>query len=58
MKQKMICPLCEEDIYSGLGGGCKMCGMPLDDKSKDFCSKRCKVKYKRINKLVNINEKT
>jgi len=49
MKNKTRCPICKEDLYSGLGEGCKMCGMPLNSKEK-FCSKRCKIKYKKINK--------
>ena len=48
MKQTLKCPLCNEKIYSGLGIGCKMCGMILQDKNKEFCSKICKSKYKKI----------
>lgn len=50
MKQKS-CPLCHEKIYSGLGKGCKMCGMLLTDESRDFCSKKCRNKYNSINKI-------
>jgi len=48
MKSKLECPLCREELYTGLGEGCKMCGMPLNSKKK-FCSKRCKIKYNKIN---------
>ncbi len=48
MKQTLKCPLCNERIYSGLGIGCKMCGMILE-KTKRFCSKICKEEYKKIN---------
>ena len=48
------CPLCYEKVYSGIGKGCKMCGMILEDKSKDFCSDKCRRKYEKINKLNRI----
>lgn len=51
MKQELECPLCHEKVYSELGKGCKMCGMSLVDKSKDFCSKLCRNLYNKINKL-------
>jgi len=51
MKQEMSCPLCKEEIYSGVGIGCMMCGMPLENKNKKFCSATCRTKYKRINKF-------
>ena len=47
------CPLCNEKLYSGIGAGCKMCGMPLNDKNKLFCSNSCKRKYKGVNLLNN-----
>lgn len=50
MKQELKCPLCEKKLYSSIGLGCKMCGMPLES-DKNFCSKRCKNKYKKINKI-------
>jgi len=49
MKSEMNCPLCNDEIYSGLGEGCKMCGMSLEDKSEEFCSASCKDRYKKIN---------
>ena len=42
------CPVCHEELYSELKKGCKMCGMPLDDEGKDFCSKICKRKHQKI----------
>lgn len=32
-----------------------MCGMPLENKSREFCSKICRVKHKKINSLNNLN---
>ncbi|MDO8622944.1 MAG: hypothetical protein Q7R52_01755 [archaeon] len=37
-----------------IGKGCKICSMILDDKSKDFCSDRCRRKYEKINRIVKI----
>ncbi len=48
MKQELKCPICKEELYTGLGQGCKMCGMPLDNSQKKFCSKECKIKYNKI----------
>jgi len=56
MKQILNCPLCHENIYSEIGKGCKMCGMSLEDESKEFCSKICRSKYRKINKSKNINQ--
>ena len=36
----MSCPLCNKNVYSELGGGCKMCGMVLED-GNNFCSNVC-----------------
>ena len=51
------CPLCKEKLYSGIGIGCRMCGMPLSEKNKLFCSDVCKRKYKGINQLNNRRKK-
>jgi len=51
--QTLKCPLCKEEVYSGLEEGCKMCGMPLINKRTDFCSTTCKAKYNKINKGSN-----
>jgi len=51
----LSCPLCHENIYSELGKGCKMCGMVLEDRGKEFCSKECKRKYRKINFSVSKN---
>lgn len=50
--KEMNCPLCHEKVYSELKKGCKLCGMPLEDESKEFCSKICRTKYKKINKNI------
>jgi len=43
------CPLCHEKVYSGLGEGCKLCGMPLED-DEEFCSEFCKESYNEVHK--------
>ncbi|MBI2630111.1 hypothetical protein HYW76_03340 [Candidatus Pacearchaeota archaeon] len=45
----MNCLLCHKEVYSEFGKSCKMCGMILEDKGKDFCSSLCKKNYKKIN---------
>ncbi|MFH1358331.1 MAG: DUF2116 family Zn-ribbon domain-containing protein [archaeon] len=49
MQEQIECPLCNEKIYSGLGKGCKMCGMVINPKEK-FCSSICRKEYAKINK--------
>ena len=44
MKNKK-CPLCYKIVYSDIGNGCLMCGMPLKNNDDKFCSKECKIKY-------------
>jgi hypothetical protein len=43
--ENIPCPLCHEEIYSEIGKACKMCSMTLEDESKDFCSKNCRINY-------------
>jgi predicted nucleic acid-binding Zn ribbon protein len=50
MKEKK-CPLCHEEVFSEIGKGCKMCGMPLEDKSREFCSRKCRLLYQNINRI-------
>ena len=50
MNQELNCPLCEKKIYSSIGFGCVLCGMPLENEKSKFCSKKCKREYKKINK--------
>lgn len=50
MKMTKNCPLCYQEIFSDIGKGCKMCGMPLEDKSNEFCSKTCRIKFNKIKK--------
>ena len=47
------CLLCHKKLYSELGKGCMLCGMALEDKSKEFCSKMCRIRYKQIHKNKN-----
>ena len=56
MKQEMNCPICHEKIYSELGKECRMCGMVLEDESRDFCSRICRKNYKEINPELKNNE--
>ena len=46
--QEFECPVCREIVFSGIGEGCKMCGMPLESR-KDFCCVDCEEKYFQIN---------
>jgi hypothetical protein len=43
--KKLSCPLCHMEVYSDVGKGCKLCGMVLEDKSKEFCCRTCRTKY-------------
>ena len=54
MTQELVCPLCKEEVYSGLGKGCKMCGMPLENPKDKFCSQKCKKKYNKLKKASKI----
>ncbi len=44
------CPLCFKELYSSIGLGCKMCGMPLREYDKEYCCNKCKKIYNQINK--------
>jgi hypothetical protein len=44
------CSICNQEVYSELGKGCKLCGMPLEKNQKDFCCKTCGVKYRNIHR--------
>lgn len=46
--QELECSLCNKKIYAGLGNGCKMCGVALEQNEK-FCSEVCEVEFKKIN---------
>lgn len=56
-KNQMNCPLCKEELYSGIGKGCKLCGMPLPKEKKEFCSKKCKTKYRKIHIKIQGSKK-
>jgi len=49
MQKTMDCPICDGEIFSGLGKGCRMCGMLLEDDHNNFCCEDCKDKYCQIN---------
>ena len=53
MKDKK-CLVCHKEVYSGLGKGCMLCGMALEDESKEFCSKMCRRRYKQIHENKNL----
>jgi len=55
-KKQLKCPVCEDEVYSGVGKGCKMCGMLLKDKEKTFCCKLCMRKYNTINKSREVKK--
>ena len=44
------CSICDQELVSDIGKGCKMCGMPLESKEEDFCSKKCGIDYVMIHK--------
>jgi hypothetical protein len=46
------CPICNEEVYSGVGKGCKMCGMLLNEEDNEFCCKICMRKFNTINKII------
>jgi len=50
--ETMNCTICHQEIFSEIGKSCRMCGMVLEDESKEFCSKKCRVKYMNINMNV------
>ena len=43
------CPLCHEPVFSEFGKSCRLCGMHLQDESREFCSTPCRKKYFNIN---------
>ena len=47
------CPLCKKHIYSGIGKGCKLCGMLIENNDEEFCSKNCKIKYREVRGNIN-----
>ena len=48
------CSICNKKVYSELGKGCMLCGMPMEDESKEFCSKMCRRRYKQIHENKNL----
>lgn len=54
--KNLKCPLCDEKVYSGIGSGCQMCGMPLKESQKNFCSLKCKIKYGKIHLKGGLNK--
>jgi len=48
MKEELKCPICHEKVYAGVGKGCKLCGMSLEDQSREFCSRICRIGYGKI----------
>jgi len=49
-KQNLTCPICNQEIYSGISKGCKMCGMLIKN-GEQFCCKTCMRKYNIINNV-------
>ena len=57
MKHVKDCPICEQELVSDIGKGCKMCGMPLENKEEEFCSEECIIGYRLIHKnLIGVNK--
>ena len=49
MNKGFDCPVCEKEVYSGIGNGCKMCGMLLTEREDFFCCGNCEEKHQEIN---------
>lgn len=49
MTNTLNCPICQESLYSEVGFGCNMCGMPLENWTEKFCCTDCENKYYLIN---------
>ncbi|MBL7051924.1 MAG: hypothetical protein ISS01_02440 [Nanoarchaeota archaeon] len=49
---KKNCSICHKHIISGLGKGCKLCGMHLIDQSREFCSKNCRSTFNKIGERI------
>ena len=57
MKHVKDCSICEQELVSDIGKGCKMCGMPLENKEEEFCSEKCIIDYRLIHKnLIGVNK--
>jgi len=50
MNRKIDCPLCDEELFSSVGKGCIMCGMPIEAQ-EEFCSNKCKKTYIKIRSI-------
>ncbi len=50
MKNTKDCPICEKELISDIGEGCRMCGMPLNNKIDKFCSKKCEIDHETIHR--------
>jgi predicted amidophosphoribosyltransferase len=48
----MNCLICEKELFSEVGIGCRLCGMPLEE-DDEFCCKDCSMKYVLINGEIN-----
>lgn len=48
----MNCSICQGGVFLGVGKGCKMCGMALDDE-EDFCCKICMRKHNAISRKIS-----
>ncbi len=55
MNKSMSCLICNKELFSEIGKGCRMCGMPLENINEEFCSQSCIIKYNNINKLIKLN---
>jgi len=53
--ENLDCPLCNKEIFSDIGKGCIMCGMPLEHEG-EFCSNKCKQIYIKIRSIKIRNE--
>ena len=54
MMEEQKCPICLKIVYSGVGSGCQMCGMLLENTMEEFCCKICRRKHSTINKRFDL----
>ena len=47
----MKCYICDQELFSEIGKGCTLCGMPLEE-TEEFCCESCKKKYIEINQIA------
>jgi len=52
MKQGFNCPVCAQEVFSGIGKGCRLCGMLLEEEKENFCCSDCEETYNNIHFII------